>query len=349
MDIIFNTADFNFNAADLTGTAPVDLGDGIQLLTLPDGTKMFFDPLHTGKNIVFNGGAGADRFMGDVGDDTLYGNDGNDCLDGFEGNDTIHGGNGDDVLFGGNGDDVLKGGPGNDAMHTGPGFGADLVIGGDGNDFMVGGDDGVEYFGGPGNDIIVDGAMRCRGRSSAAPATTGSYDGDGHDGGMFGDDGNVFDLLAGLQPVGGDDVLGGGPGQDNHFGEGGDDIFLMSEGSNKFFGDYGFDWITLRGWPRCRRFVELWTSRSASPNAPLNFNDLRNKYRFVDGASGWDLDDHIAGLEQRPVRPGRGRNRRVPVVGMELTVGTAPVQYRRSACRVRSTSSADRARRRSPG
>ena len=46
--------------------------------------------------------------------------------------------------------------------------------------------------------------------------------------------------------------MGGGPGQDNHFGEGGDDIFLMSEGSNKFFGDYGFDWITLQRLARCR-------------------------------------------------------------------------------------------------
>jgi len=57
---------------------------------------------------------------------------------------------------------------------------------------------------------------------------------------MFGDDGNVFDLLAGLDKVGGDDVMDGGPGQDNHFGEGGDDIFLPSEGTNKFFGEFRF-------------------------------------------------------------------------------------------------------------
>jgi hypothetical protein len=30
----------------------------------------------------------------------------------------------------------------------------------------------------------------------------------------------------------------------------------MSEGSNKFMGDYGFDWITLRGWP-APEFIEL--------------------------------------------------------------------------------------------
>ena len=268
MDVIFRTADFIFNAADLTGTAPVDLGNGIQLITQPDGTKLFFDPLHTGKNIEFDGGPGNDRFKADIGDDTLYGNDGNDWLDGFEGSDRLNGGNGDDTLFGGNGDDTLKGGGGNDALSSGPGFGGDLEIGGEGNDFMLGGDDGVEYFGGPGNDVIVDGAMRAEG-IFGGDGDDWIYDGEGHDGGIFGDGGNVFDLLAGLSAVGGDDVEGGGPGQDNHFGEGGDDIYLMSEGTNKFMGDYGFDWITLRGWrrrsssswaySRCRTFLSTST------------------------------------------------------------------------------------------
>src|SRR6185436_12034833 len=306
------------------GTAPLTVGDpadGIQVLTDVDGTKIFFDPNHTGKNITFNGGPGDDRFMADVGDDTLYGNDGNDRLDGFEGNDTLHGGNGDDVLLGGNGDDVLKGGGGNDALQTGPGFGADLEIGGDGNDFMIGGDDGVEYFGGPGDDVIVDGAMRAEG-IFGGDGDDWIYDGDGHDGGIFGDGGNVFDLLAGLSAVGGDDVEGGGPGQDNHFGEGGDDIMLMSEGSNKFFGDYGWDWITLRGW-NAPEFIEL--DLLANPNVALNFNDLRNRYRFVDGASGWNLDDHIAGSNNILCTP-PGEVAECPIPGMELVTGTAPVQ-----------------------
>jgi beta-lactam-binding protein with PASTA domain/Ca2+-binding RTX toxin-like protein len=325
MDVIFQTADFIFNAADLTGTGPVTvdstgtaLGTGVEVQTTPDGTKVFFDPLHTGKNITFNGGPGVDKFKADIGDDTLYGNAGDDRLDGFEGNDTLHGGDGNDVLFGGNGDDVLKGGNGDDALSSGPGFGGDLQIGGEGNDFMVGGDDGVEYFGGGGNDIIVDGSMRAEGIFGG----TGDdwiYDGEGHDGGIFGDGGNVFDLLAGLSPVGGDDVEGGGPGQDNHFGEGGDDIFLMSEGSNKFMGDYGFDWITLRGWG-APEFIEL--GLLALPNVPLNFNDLRNKYRFVDGASGWDLDDHIAGSDNVLCDP-PGEVAECLVVGMELTTAGA--------------------------
>ncbi|HEU0114453.1 MAG TPA: peroxidase family protein, partial [Thermomicrobiales bacterium] len=322
MDVIFNTADFIFDVSTLTGTAPVPVGDpaeGIQVLTEPDGTKVFFDPNHTGKNIEVDGTENADKFIGDVGDDTMYGNGGNDRLDGGEGNDTLHGGDGDDVLFGGNGDDVLKGGGGNDALSSGPGFGGDLILGGEGNDFMLGGDDGVEYFGGPGDDIVVDGAQRAEG-IFGGDGDDWIYDGDGHDGGMFGDGGNVFDLLAGLSAVGGDDVEGGGPGQDNHFGEGGDDISVMSEGSNKFFGDYGFDWITLRDW-QLPEFVEL--GLLALPNVPLNFNDLRNKYRFVDGASGWDLDDHLAGSDNVLCDP-PGEIAECLVVGMELKAGTPP-------------------------
>ena len=300
MDVIFNTADFNlnFNSAAFGGTAtapPVNLDpldpNSARIVTLTDGTKVFFDPLHRGLNIVFNGGPGVDRFRADIGDDTLYGNGSNDRLDGNDGNDTILGGDGDDILFGGNGDDVLKGGPGNDALSSGPGFGGDIILGGDGNDFLLGGDDGNEHFAGPGNDIIVDGAMRAEG-IFGGPGDDWLDGGDGHDGGMFGDEGNVFDLLAGLGQEGGDDVCDGGPGQDNCFGEGGNDIFLPSEGSNKFFGDFGFDWVTYRAW---RFAADIELDLLALPAVPLNFNDLRNKYRMVDGASGWDLNDHVRG------------------------------------------------------
>ncbi len=323
MGVIFNTADFNFDSTDplfsSLNTSQVDVGGGTFVFTLTDGMKVFFDPLHQGKNITVNGGPGDDRWRADVGDDTMYGNGGNDRLEGGEGNDTIVGGDGDDILDGGNGDDVLKGGPGNDALQTGPGFGADIAIGGDGNDFMVGGDDGVEYFGGPGNDIIVDGAMRAEGMFGGS-GDDWIDDGEGHDGGMFGDEGNVFDLLAGLSKVGGDDVLGGGPGQDNHWGEGGDDVMVMSEGSNKFFGDYGFDWITLRGW-NAPEFIELHLG--ALPAVPINFNDLRNRYRFVDGASGWNLDDHIAGSNNVLCDPAAGLVAECLLPGMELTAAGA--------------------------
>jgi Ca2+-binding RTX toxin-like protein len=316
MGNMFEFADFIFDSNSTPGVLDPS---GISLLALGDGTLQFFDPQHTGKNVLFNGGAGNDRFRGDVGDDTMWGNEGNDRMDGAEGNDTLIGGEGDDILFGGNGDDILKGGPGNDALSGGPGFGGDILIGGEGNDFMVGGDDGVEYFGGPGDDVIIDGAFRSEG-IFGGPGDDWIYDGDGHDGGIFGDNGNVFDLLAGLGKEGGDDVLGGGPGQDNHFGEGGDDIFLQSEGSNKFFGDYGFDWITQRGWP-VPADIEL--NLLAVPGVALNFNDLRNRYRLVDGASGWDLDDHIRG-DNRVGDPALADAPEIlNLPGMELTVAGA--------------------------
>ena len=97
MDVIFNTADVNLNVADFTGTAPVNLGEGMSLLTMADGTKLFFDPFHRGKNIVFNGSASNDRMQADIGDDSIFGNGGNDRIVGGEGNDTLNGGDGDDV------------------------------------------------------------------------------------------------------------------------------------------------------------------------------------------------------------------------------------------------------------
>src|SRR2546425_3665576 len=276
---------------------------------------------------MFNGTSGDDRMRGDVGDATFYGNAGNDRIEGGEGNDTLVGGDGDDILFGGPGDDVLKGGPGNDALASGPGFGGDILIGGDGNDFLLGGDDGVEHFAGPGDDVIVDGAMRAEGIFGNS-GDDWMEAGDGHDGGMFGDDGNVFDLLAGLSKVGGDDVMDGGPGQDNHFGEGGDDIFLPSEGTNKFFGDFGFDWITMRAWPVGAEPTgsvgfSIDLDLLAVANVPLNFNDLRNKYRMVDGASGWKFNDIILGDSRvnDPAAPPELFN----LPGTELTAGTPPV------------------------
>src|SRR5262249_60148635 len=117
----------------LTGSVPLDLGDGTFIFTEPDNTKLFFDPLHTGKNIVFNGGPDVDRFKADIGDDTLYGNGGSDRMDGNDGNDTLLGGDGDDILFGGDGDDGLKGGPGDDAVEPGRGLRAGLLRGGAGH------------------------------------------------------------------------------------------------------------------------------------------------------------------------------------------------------------------------
>ncbi|TMA19795.1 MAG: hypothetical protein E6J85_11255, partial [Deltaproteobacteria bacterium] len=127
MGKMFQFADFIFGPNSAPGV--LDPKTGAELLQLADGSKQFFDPLHQGKNVLFNGGPGDDRFVGDVGDDTMWGNDGNDRMDGGEGDDRIFGGAGDDIIFGGNGNDDLRGGPGNDAISSGPGFGGDIVIG----------------------------------------------------------------------------------------------------------------------------------------------------------------------------------------------------------------------------
>ena len=313
---VFETADYNIDVASFPGTATVDLGDGSSLITLFDGTKLFFDPMHRGKNIVFNGTSGDDRMRSDIGDDTIYGNQGNDRIEGGEGNDHLFGGDGDDIITDAAGDDVLEGGNGNDALSAGPGFGADLVLGGSGNDFVANGPDATEVFGGPDNDFILDGSASTEGLFGG-PGDDWIDAANGHDV-MFGDNGNSFDILAGLDPVGGDDVLVGGPGQDNHFGEGGSDIFIMNEGADKYFGDYGFDFITQRGWPAP---ADIELDLFALPVAPINFNDTRPKYRLVDGASGWNLNDHIRGnhLVNDPAAPPEFFSR----PGMELTAAFA--------------------------
>src|SRR5689334_16673939 len=92
MGKIFSTADFNFTSATPDGILdPLDPNSPV-IITQPDGTKLFFDPLHRGKNISFFGDATNNRFKADIGDDTLMGNAGNDRLDGNDGDDDIIGG-----------------------------------------------------------------------------------------------------------------------------------------------------------------------------------------------------------------------------------------------------------------
>src|SRR5262249_59525152 len=79
MDIIFNTADLNFDPATPDGVLdPTDPNSAV-IMTQPDGTKLFFDPLHTGKNIVFNGGPGTDPSKPDTGGDTPHRHGGDDA------------------------------------------------------------------------------------------------------------------------------------------------------------------------------------------------------------------------------------------------------------------------------
>jgi len=67
------------------------------------------------------------------------------------------------------------------------------------------------------------------------------------------------------------------------------------------------------------RFWDIELSLLANPLVNLNFNDTRNVYRFVDGASGWNLDDHIAGSNNVLCDPAAAEVAECLIVGMELT------------------------------
>src|SRR5262249_48151528 len=59
--------------------------------------------------------------------------------------------------------------------------------------------------------------------------------------------------------------------------------------------------------------------------AQITFNAPRNGYRYVEGASGWNLNDHIAGSDNILCSPADARIECLHP-GMELVVGTPPVQ-----------------------
>jgi Ca2+-binding RTX toxin-like protein len=103
--------------------------------------------------IVFNGGAGDDRFLNLTAIScTANGGAGNDILRGGNGNDLLRGGTGDDYLIGMIGHDVLKGAAGNDLLHGREGN--DTLIGGLGNDKLYGSAGHDKLYGGDGNDQL---------------------------------------------------------------------------------------------------------------------------------------------------------------------------------------------------
>ena len=82
------------------------------------------------------GGDGNDTLYGGDGNDTLDGEGGNDLLDGGYGNDTLIGGDGNDTLYGGDGNDTLDGGAGNDTINGGWGNDTYIFNKGDGADII---------------------------------------------------------------------------------------------------------------------------------------------------------------------------------------------------------------------
>jgi Ca2+-binding RTX toxin-like protein len=301
----FSWPEFLFNLSALGTTGPI-LDDPStpaiestmpDLLRMPDGTIRYSGPAHivmTGTNDP----AVIDRMFASEGDDTLQGNGGRDIMEGGAGNDVLIGGEGDDIMTDTFGDDVLKGGDGNDALSSGAGLGADLNQGGRGNDFVVGGSDLTETFGGPGNDFIF-----------AGDSTDTVFGDDGDD---WEEGGGQSDLLQGdngapfandVNQAGNDVIIGGG-GNDDYDMEGGDDIGVADAGIEKIVGNLGFDWATYKNNPQ-PAIADL----NIGIFAPVDINVLRDKFKTVEGLSGWNLNDQLKGSDSTSLT----------LVGHELT------------------------------
>jgi Ca2+-binding RTX toxin-like protein len=278
-----------FNLANLGTSGPIPndpstpYDESALLVRLSNGTIRYNGPEH----VVWNGTAATDRVASSEGDDTLRGNDGRDFLEGGSGNDVLLGGNGDDILTDAFGDDVLKGGDGNDVLSSGSGTGGDLNQGGRGKDFIFAGSDFTATLGGPDDDFI--------------------YTGDGSDEGpvIKGDDGDDWleggvgsDLLVGDSAApalndlnaAGNDVLIGRGGNDDLDMEGGDDIGVAGPGVEKVVGNAGFDWITHKS-----DLQPAQDDLNISIFGPPDVNILKDKYKDIEGLSGWMLDDILLG------------------------------------------------------
>jgi Ca2+-binding RTX toxin-like protein len=293
---IFARPDFVFNLANLGTTGPVpddpstpDWDESVLLVRMPDGTIRFNGPEH----VIWNGtDTLGDRIFSSEGDDTLRGGGGNDIMEGGAGNDNHIGGAGDDILTDNFGEDNMKGGPGNDAIAGGPGP-FDLLQGNEGHDFVVGGPDQSEVFGGPGNDVIYvgKGLSESFGGSgddwiegSESPASV-----------LVGDDNNQFQN----DTNGGHDVIIAGPGDTDMDSEGGDDIMVSTVSpTHRLEGMLGYDWATYRGDPLP---VDADMLISGLFAVLPDINELRDRFDFTEGLSGWRNNDILRGDNRGPV------------------------------------------------
>ena len=235
-------------------------------------------------HVVLGGTNFDDRIWSDLGDDTIHGNDGNDWVQGGAGVDNIVGGAGDDILNDSGQDDVIKGGPGHDVINSGPGI--DLNMGNSGHDFITGGTGGTETLAGPGNDLVFAGL--------AADIVVGDDGDDWLEGGASAD-ALTADAGAPLEIdliVPGNDVLIGDNGDDGTTGEGGSDINVAGPGVDTVDGDFGFDWTTHRGSGETE--IDLALPLVLPPGAPVG-QQLMDRFKLVEAASGWDLNDTISG------------------------------------------------------
>jgi Ca2+-binding RTX toxin-like protein len=244
-----------------------------------------------GEHVVLGGTEGNDTLISDLGDDTLWGDGGDDDLDGGAGADNVFGGLGDDVIEDPFGDDVLRGNQGNDVISGGAGF--DLIFGDQGNDYIILGQDEAEAFGGQGNDFILGG--------SAPDALFGNEGDDWIEGGegfdaMTGDNSELFFN----SPIIGHDVLWAQGNDTDYDAESGDDIMVSGLGIQRFEGMFGFDWAIAKYDPSTVYF-DLGKG-IAFPNVVGEV--LRDRFDFVEAASGWRNNDRLEGDERGHVAAG---------------------------------------------
>jgi Ca2+-binding RTX toxin-like protein len=295
---VFTTPDHTF---DLNDSASSLLAQG--LVREADGTWRYPGEDH----INMHGTSGNDRMAGGIGDDSLWGYAGNDHVRGGSGIDHIVGGAGDDLLFGEGDDDNIKGGTGNDAINGGSG--EDLLFGGSGKDFIYNPLDVSTVFAGTGDDFVLGGP--------AHDQIAGNEGDDWLEGGagadlVQGDNANGFQN----DPNGGHDVLWGGSGNDDLDAEGGDDIMISSAGVDRFEGMLGFDWVTHRGDPQPAD-ADMDNTVFQTPDV----GNFRDRYDFVEGLSGWNLNDILRGVGRLDEGLGTGEGHQLTQAHLSRVVG----------------------------
>ncbi|MCX2802075.1 putative Ig domain-containing protein [Microbulbifer thermotolerans] len=246
---------------------------------------------------VFSGSATVERIDGAGGYNIIYGTSGNNILDfsdtelvniafidGLAGNDTIYGSSADDKIIGGSGNDQLYGNAGDDIFYIeGVNSGTDRVEGGTGLDKVVGsdGDDWFRFsvFSGEARVEVIDGGEG----NNQILGTSANNTLDFRDVTLL----NIarLDAGAGNDTVYGSsaaDVIVGGLGSDNLYGEGGDDRFLIIAGDtgfDRYDGGEGEDWLV--GTPSDDDF----RLRVFSGNATVEVIDGDGGYNRILGSS----------------------------------------------------------------
>jgi Ca2+-binding RTX toxin-like protein len=174
--------------------------------------------------------AGADTITGTAGSDVLAGYGGNDVINGAAGIDNIDGGPGNDQVNGGDDNDVLAGGAGNDIVHgdngddhIDGGSGNNKLYGDAGDDTFVGGTGNNAYDGGDGNDTVNYSAL-----TKGVKIDMGKTGAQAIGGGLHDSFTNIETIVATHY----NDVLTGGPGDDDFIGNGGNDTFHLEAGGN---------------------------------------------------------------------------------------------------------------------